>query len=230
MQSLRDGVLGPPSPWRRLDVVTATASTNGDLVARAMAGEDVDGAVLIAEHQTAGRGRNGRGWSATPRAQILLSVGVAADAVPTHAWGWLPLAAGVAVADAVSAVTGVEAVLKWPNDVLAGGGKLAGILSEAVPTRMRIVVGIGVNVTLLPLITIGENALVGAGSVVTADVPAGMLVAGNPARVIGPVDSVECPFGIVIPYQQGIDVSRRPEWTAVAPLPRPVVRPPKKRR
>ena len=60
---------------------------------------------------------------------------------------------------------------------------------------------IGVNVTLLPLITIGENALVGAGSVVTADVPAGMLVAGNPARVIGPVDSVECPFGIVIPVR-----------------------------
>ena len=88
---------------------------------------------------------------------------------------------------------------------------------------------IGVNVTLLPLITIGENALVGAGSVVTADVPAGMAVAGNPARVIGPVDSLECPFGIVIPYQHGLDVRRRPEWTTVAPLPRPVVRPPKKR-
>jgi acetyltransferase-like isoleucine patch superfamily enzyme len=89
---------------------------------------------------------------------------------------------------------------------------------------------IGVNVTLLPLITIGENALVGAGSVVTADVAAGMLVAGNPARVIGPVDSVECPFGIVIPYEQGLDVRRRPEWTTVAPLPRPVVRPPKRRK
>jgi carbonic anhydrase/acetyltransferase-like protein (isoleucine patch superfamily) len=81
---------------------------------------------------------------------------------------------------------------------------------------------IGVNVTLLPLITIGENALVGAGSVVTADVPPGMLVAGNPARIIGPVDSVECPFGIVIPYEHGLDVRRRPEWTTVEPLPRPV--------
>lgn len=147
-QSLRDAVLDPQSPWRRLDVVTATASTNGDLVARAMAGEDIDGTVLIAEHQTAGRGRNGREWTAAPRAQILLSVGVAADNVPTHAWGWLPLAAGVAVADAVSAVTGVQAELKWPNDVLAGGGKLAGILSEAVTTRTTIVVGIGLNVTL----------------------------------------------------------------------------------
>ena len=67
---------------------------------------------------------------------------------------------------------------------------------------------IGVNVTLLPLITIGENALVGAGSVVDRrTMPAGMLVAGNPARVIGPVDSVECPFGIVIPYEDG---HRRP--------------------
>jgi acetyltransferase-like isoleucine patch superfamily enzyme len=89
---------------------------------------------------------------------------------------------------------------------------------------------IGVNVTLLPLITIGENALVGAGSVVTSDVPAGMLVAGNPARVLGPVDDVECPFGIVIPYAQGLDVRRRPEWTTVAPLPRPVTKPPKRRR
>ncbi|PYQ99883.1 MAG: hypothetical protein DMF96_05335 [Acidobacteria bacterium] len=89
---------------------------------------------------------------------------------------------------------------------------------------------VGVNVTLLPLITIGENALVGAGSVVTADVAPGMLVAGSPARVIGPVDSVECPFGIVIPYEHGLDVRRRPEWTAVAPLPRPITRPPKIRR
>jgi BirA family biotin operon repressor/biotin-[acetyl-CoA-carboxylase] ligase len=148
VQSLRDGVLAPQSPWRRLDVVTTTGSTNGDLAARALAGEDIDGAVLIAEHQTAGRGRNGREWSATPGAQILVSVGVAADAVPTHAWGWLPLAAGLAVADAVSVVAGVEATLKWPNDVLAGEGKLAGILSEAVMSRTRIVVGIGLNVTL----------------------------------------------------------------------------------
>jgi acetyltransferase-like isoleucine patch superfamily enzyme len=84
---------------------------------------------------------------------------------------------------------------------------------------------IGVNATLLPLITIGENALVGAGSVVTKDVPAGVLVAGSPARVIGPVDSIECPFGIVIPYEHGIDVRRRPEWTTVEPLPRPVTKP-----
>jgi BirA family biotin operon repressor/biotin-[acetyl-CoA-carboxylase] ligase len=147
-QSLRARILKPPSPWRRLDVVAETGSTNADLVARAMAGEEIDGAVLIAEHQTGGRGRNGRQWSAFPGAQILLSVGVATHAVPTDVWGWLPLAAGVAVADAVSAATGIDARLKWPNDVLAGGGKLAGILAEAVPTRACIVLGIGINVTL----------------------------------------------------------------------------------
>ncbi len=89
---------------------------------------------------------------------------------------------------------------------------------------------IGVNVTLLPHIVVGENALVGAGSVVTSDVPAGMLAVGNPARVIGTVDQLECPFDIVIPYKNGLDVKRRPEWTTVATLPRPVTRPPKKHR
>lgn len=147
-QALRGLVLGPPSPWHRLDVVPETGSTNADLVARAMAGEDIDGAVLIAEHQTMGRGRNGRRWSAVPGAQLLFSVGVATEGVPTHVWGWLPLAAGVAVADTVSAVTGIDAGLKWPNDVMADGGKLAGILAEVVPTRTMIVVGIGLNVTL----------------------------------------------------------------------------------
>lgn len=86
---------------------------------------------------------------------------------------------------------------------------------------------IGVNVTLLPLITIGENALVGAGSVVTKDVPPGVLVAGNPATIVGPVDNLTCPFGIVIPYEAALDVRRRPEWATVAPLPRPVVKPPR---
>jgi BirA family biotin operon repressor/biotin-[acetyl-CoA-carboxylase] ligase len=135
-------------PWRRLDVVSETGSTNADLLARAAAGEDVDGAVLIAEHQTAGRGRQGRTWAATPRAQITMSVGIAAGDVPTGGWGWLTLATGVAVVDAVVAETHVRAGLKWPNDVLAGGGKLAGILSEVAAPLSLIVVGVGLNVAL----------------------------------------------------------------------------------
>lgn len=137
---------GLAAPWRHLEIVEETGSTNADLVARAAAGEDIDGVVLIAEHQSAGKGRMGRSWLASPCAQIAMSVGVSAAGVPTAAWGWLPLAAGVAVIDAVRAASGVEAALKWPNDVLAGDGKLAGILAEVA--GQSIVLGIGLNVTL----------------------------------------------------------------------------------
>jgi len=153
--------------WRQLDVVAQTGSTNADLLARAASGIDVDGAVLIAEHQTAGRGRQGREWSATPRAQITMSVGVSvADpvVVPASTWGWLSLATGVAVIDAVSPLiegSGVEAGLKWPNDVLAGGGKLAGILAEVA--KPVVVIGVGLNVTQAPEEVAGATSLLDLG-------------------------------------------------------------------
>jgi BirA family transcriptional regulator, biotin operon repressor / biotin---[acetyl-CoA-carboxylase] ligase len=141
--ALRDDL---PPPWRALDVVAETGSTNADLLTRAAAGEDIDGVVLVAEHQMAGRGRHGRGWVSAPRTALTLSVGVAADEVDADAWGWLTLATGVAVVDTVVAEARVDAGLKWPNDVLAGGKKLAGILSEVAAPRKLIVVGVGVNV------------------------------------------------------------------------------------
>jgi BirA family transcriptional regulator, biotin operon repressor / biotin---[acetyl-CoA-carboxylase] ligase len=144
--SLRQEVAGPGRPWRYLEVVDETGSTNSDLLARAAAGEDIDGVVLIAEHQTAGRGRMGRTWSDSPRAEITLSVGVR-PGVPIDHWGWLPLAAGVAVVDTVAA-EGVHAGLKWPNDVMVGDRKLAGILSEVAAPHAFVVIGIGLNVTL----------------------------------------------------------------------------------
>jgi len=150
--ALRIELVGTGLGWRQLDVVEKTGSTNADLLARAASGIDIDGAVLIAEHQTAGRGRHGRGWSASPRAQITMSVGVKVADIPASTWGWLSLATGVAVVDAVVAVTGVEAGLKWPNDVLAGPpdrtGKLAGILAEVA--RPVVVIGLGLNVTQAP--------------------------------------------------------------------------------
>jgi BirA family transcriptional regulator, biotin operon repressor / biotin---[acetyl-CoA-carboxylase] ligase len=146
--ALRDGLVGPGMPWRALDVVAETGSTNADLIARAADGAEIDGSVLLAEHQNAGRGRHGRHWSAPPRAQIAMSVGVGAGSVPQSGWGWLPLATGVAVADALKAVAGVEAGLKWPNDVLVNDGKLAGILAEVAAPTSTIVVGLGLNVTL----------------------------------------------------------------------------------
>lgn len=147
---LRDGLVGPGHPWRALDVVAETGSTNADLLARSAAGEDIDGAVLLAEHQTAGRGRHGRHWVAPARSQLALSVGVAADMVPTSGWGWLTLATGVAVADALTE-EGLQVGLKWPNDVIVGGdkhGKLAGILAEVAAPKQLIVVGLGLNVTM----------------------------------------------------------------------------------
>src|SRR5262249_38714328 len=127
---------------------TETGSTNADLIARSAAGADIDGSVLLAEHQNAGRGRHGRQWLAPPHAQIALSVGVGATSVPQSGWGWLPLATGVAVADALTTVAGVMAGLKWPNDVLVGGGKLAGILAEVAAPTPVIVLGLGLNVMM----------------------------------------------------------------------------------
>src|ERR1700757_2932309 len=149
--ALRAELIGTGLGWRQLDVVEETGSTNADLLARAASGVDVAGAVLIAEHQTAGRGRHGRGWSASPRAQITMSVGVSVVDVPAAGWGWLSLATGVAVVDAVAPLleaAGVQVGLKWPNDVLAGGGKLAGILAEVA--KPVVVIGLGLNVTQAP--------------------------------------------------------------------------------
>jgi BirA family biotin operon repressor/biotin-[acetyl-CoA-carboxylase] ligase len=148
--ALRDAVPIPGPAWRRLDVVAETGSTNADLIARGSTGEDIAGAVLITEHQTAGRGRNGRTWLAVPRALITMSMGVSTMGIPPAAWGWVPLVTGLAVVDAVAEVSGVRAGLKWPNDVLAGPQrhKLAGILAEVAPPASVIVVGVGLNVSL----------------------------------------------------------------------------------
>jgi BirA family transcriptional regulator, biotin operon repressor / biotin---[acetyl-CoA-carboxylase] ligase len=148
VEALRAGVLGTSTFFTRVDVVDETGSTNADLIASAAGGADIDGAVLIAEHQTAGRGRQGRSWLGAPGAQIIVSVGVDAGGVPVDGWGWLPLVAGVAIVDAVGTPNGVEVGLKWPNDVLSGGRKLAGVLSEVAAPQRTIVVGIGLNVTL----------------------------------------------------------------------------------
>jgi BirA family biotin operon repressor/biotin-[acetyl-CoA-carboxylase] ligase len=176
--ALRAELIGTGLGWRQLDVVEETGSTNADLLARAASGVDVAGAVLIAEHQTAGRGRQGRGWSASPRAQITMSVGVSVVDVPAAGWGWLPLATGVAVADAVAPLletAGVQPGLKWPNDVLAGDGKLAGILAEV--SKPVVVIGLGLNVTQAP----EEVEGAGATSLLDLGVPApdrGQLIAG----------------------------------------------------
>ena len=146
--ALRSRAVRPGGLWREIEVVESTGSTNADLLARAQQGE-AEGTVLAAEEQRAGRGRMGRTWTSPPRAALTFSV-LLKPAVPPARRGWLPLLTGVAVAAAVTEVTGVESSLKWPNDVLAGDGdaKLAGILAEAASDA--VVVGIGLNVSTEP--------------------------------------------------------------------------------
>ena len=143
---LRRAAVRPDGLWREIEVVPSTGSTNADLLARALRGEP-EGVVLAAEEQTAGRGRMGRSWTSPRYAALTFSLLIRPD-VPPARRGWLPLLTGVAVAAAVTTVTGVPAKLKWPNDVLAGEAKLAGILAEAAGDA--IVVGIGLNVSTEP--------------------------------------------------------------------------------
>jgi BirA family biotin operon repressor/biotin-[acetyl-CoA-carboxylase] ligase len=106
------------------------------------------GAIVLAEEQTAGRGRAGRAWHSERSAGIYLSVLLRPDLAPAQAPA-LTLAAGVAIYDAIAELAGVKPDIRWPNDVLLNGKKLCGILTEmyAEPDRVRFVVaGIGINV------------------------------------------------------------------------------------
>jgi BirA family transcriptional regulator, biotin operon repressor / biotin---[acetyl-CoA-carboxylase] ligase len=139
--------------WRSLEVVEEIGSTNAELIGRAgdpEQGGAPEGTVLVAEHQVTGRGRLDRVWTSPPRAGLTVSFLLRPD-VPAARRGWLPLLTGVALAEAVGAVTGVRASLKWPNDLLAlDGRKLAGILAEShsSPTHATaVVVGVGLNVS-----------------------------------------------------------------------------------
>lgn len=136
------GELHVPGGWR-VQVVPRTGSTNADVAAAAAAGEP-PGYVLVAEVQTAGRGRLGRVWSGPPRAGLTFSALLTAPPSP-----WIPLLAGLAVARAIEQVCGLQPALKWPNDVLLGGEKVAGLLAEVAPgpDGPRVVLGVGLNVT-----------------------------------------------------------------------------------
>ncbi len=135
---------GVADRWR-VEVVGESASTNADAAERFRDGEP-EGLVVVAEHQTAGRGRLGREWVTPPRSSLTVSFLLVPQA-PAERWPWLPLMAGVAAATAVRRVTGVDARLKWPNDVLADQHKLGGILLERVERdgAAAAVVGIGIN-------------------------------------------------------------------------------------
>ncbi len=157
---------GSALPWRDIDVVESTGSTNSDLLARLEQGMAHEGSVIAAGEQVAGRGRRGRVWASPPGTTLSFSVALAP---PASRAGFVPVLAAVAVAVAIADVTGLAPTLKWPNDVmLAGGsdvgsrgergsdggvggaggvgGKVAGILAEG--GTGGVVVGCGINVSV----------------------------------------------------------------------------------
>jgi BirA family biotin operon repressor/biotin-[acetyl-CoA-carboxylase] ligase len=144
-----------------LRVLPEVESTNTALLGAAADGAP-HGSVVVAEAQTAGKGRLGRAWIAPPRSGLFVSVLLRPE-VPPNRWGWLPLLAGVALRSAVARVCELDVSLKWPNDLILPGPaensgpdsgygtdrKLGGILAErGGGAEPYVVVGIGLNVTL----------------------------------------------------------------------------------
>jgi BirA family biotin operon repressor/biotin-[acetyl-CoA-carboxylase] ligase len=143
---LARALVRPGGLWSALSVVERVGSTNAALVQAARDGAPA-GAVLIAESQFAGRGRLGRIWEAPARAGLTFSVLLRPEA-PVSRQGWVPLLVALSVAAAVRRLAEVDVRLKWPNDLLVGERKLAGVLAERV--EAAVVVGVGLNVSLRP--------------------------------------------------------------------------------
>lgn len=142
---------GDADPWARdwpagwtVEHVAVTGSTNTDLLDTAF--DRPDRSVLATGHQTAGRGRLDRRWDAPPDANLLVSI--LSHVVPEHP-GELTRRMALAACDAVAEVAGVAASLKWPNDILVGDAKLAGILAQRHASG-PVVVGMGLNVRWAP--------------------------------------------------------------------------------
>lgn len=148
-EPLTRALVHPGGLWSGVRVVEATGSTNADLLE---AGGASHGSVLVAESQTAGRGRQGREWSSPPGSGLTFSVLLRPGEVPASRWPWLPLLAGNALAAAVTRICALCVRLKWPNDLLVmredeDARKLAGILTERSGDAVAIGVGLNVSTT-----------------------------------------------------------------------------------
>lgn len=161
-RSRLDGLDPSLIPEVSVEVVDVAPSTNAVVTERALAGA-AEGLVVAADHQTDGRGRLDRTWE-TPAGSALTFSMLLRPTAPTRSWPWLPLLAGYAVAKSLRAL-GYEAGVKWPNDVLIGDKKVAGILVERIETTdgPAAVLGIGLNVAMtaeeLPVPTATSLAL-----------------------------------------------------------------------
>lgn len=131
--------------------LAVTTSTMDDIERLAIEGAE-EGVVVVADEQTAGRGRAGRVWNAPPGTALLCSF-LLRPSLPPDRLSTLPLVAGVAVAEAIEACAPVTCRLKWPNDIWIEGHKVAGILMKATASgglTERIILGIGINLSTRP--------------------------------------------------------------------------------
>ncbi|MGG7509581.1 biotin--[acetyl-CoA-carboxylase] ligase [Plantibacter sp. YIM 135249] len=136
----------------RLEILAFAGSTNDELVARATGTDTAewpDFSVVLTDDQRGGRGRLGRPWVVPAGASVAVSL-LLRPVTPSGAplgiagYGWIPLLAGVALHRALHGL-GIEAGVKWPNDVLVDGAKISGILSELLPGATGAIVGTGIN-------------------------------------------------------------------------------------
>ena len=142
-QALVATLVDGPSVVTSVQWLDRCESTNALALAQAAEGA-AEGLLVLADEQTAGRGRHGRAWSAPAGSSLLLSL-VVRPAVPAASRSLLPLLTGLVLAETVARhLPDAEVALKWPNDLLVGGRKAAGILVEGAASAA--VVGVGVNV------------------------------------------------------------------------------------
>ena len=143
---------GAPT-WPEPLLLATAGSTNTELANLLAAGPLPEGTCIVAEHQSAGKGRQGRVWASPAGAGLWFSVVIDIAAVAPARRGLLPLAAGLGVSDALTEVTGLGVLLKWPNDLVIDGPalggtpgprKLGGLLVEA---GEQAIVGCGINVS-----------------------------------------------------------------------------------
>jgi len=131
----------------KLSYVPETGSTNTLALQAANSGAE-EGTIFLADHQTAGRGRNGHAWQSEPGGAILVSIVLRPAIAPAQSL-WLSLMAGVAVHQAILRTCGIECDLRWPNDLLIARKKVCGILTEISADHEQLrfaVIGIGINV------------------------------------------------------------------------------------
>ena len=209
-RSLARSIVTTP-PWNEVHVLQSVGSTN-DLVAAAARAGQAEGLVVVAEHQTGGRGRLDRQWVSPPRAGLTFSV-LLRPAVPASVRPWVPLLLAAAAAEALSARCDLDVWLKWPNDLLAGGRKVGGVLAEA--TGDAVVVGIGVNVSTrrdeLPREDTTSLALETGGVVDRVPVLLAMLRAMGPAYTAWDGDAEE----VARRYRARCDTIGRPVRVAL---------------